>query len=122
MGKLILVIDDSKTIRMIVTKALKAAGFETIEAGNGREGIEAVNASSPALVISDLNMPVMDGLEFARDLRSLPAHANTPLIFLTTETETGHMQAASATHHAAWLVKPFKAESLLEAVRGAIPS
>lgn len=113
MSASILTVDDSASIRMTIKLALGDAGYSVAEAENGAAGIETANAGNFDLIITDLNMPVMDGLTMIEELRKLPAHAGVPIIFLTTESDEGMKQRAKAAGATGWLTKPFNPEQLV---------
>jgi two-component system chemotaxis response regulator CheY len=107
MAKTILAVDDSASIRQMVSFTLKSAGYDVVEAVDGMDGLEKAKARSINLVLTDQNMPRMDGLTLIKSLRGMPQYATTPILMLTTESsDTMKMQgrAAGAT---GWLVKPF---------------
>ena len=93
------------------------AGYAVIEAGDGREGLAKAKSHSIQLVITDLNMPGMDGLEFIRSLRQLPPYRGVPIVFLTTESDEGLKQQAKAAGATGWITKPFKQEQLVAITR-----
>jgi two-component system chemotaxis response regulator CheY len=109
----ILTVDDSASIRMTIKLALSDAGYSVDEAENGSAGIDKANAGNFDLIITDLNMPVMDGLTMIEELRKLPAHAGVPIIFLTTESDEAMKQRAKAAGATGWLTKPFNPEQLV---------
>jgi two-component system chemotaxis response regulator CheY len=109
----ILTVDDSASIRMTIKLALSDAGYSVDEAENGAAGIDKANGGNFDLIITDLNMPVMDGLTMIEELRKLPAHAGVPIIFLTTESDEGMKQRAKAAGATGWLTKPFNPEQLV---------
>mgnify|MGYP002621928065 FL=1 len=109
----ILTVDDSASIRVTIKIALQGAGYTVAEAENGADGIAKANAGNFDLIITDLNMPVMDGLTMIEELRKLPAHAGVPIIFLTTESDEGMKQRAKAAGATGWLTKPFNPEQLV---------
>lgn len=118
MSKRALVVDDSLTIRRLVGQLLKNNGFEVVEAQNGKEAADKAKADPTfSLVITDLNMPVMDGIEFIRELRSVPDYKFVPVIFLTTESDTVKREDARAIGATAWIVKPFAPEKVLAVVQ-----
>jgi two-component system chemotaxis response regulator CheY len=117
MSKVALVVDDSMVIRKMVSQTLTKLGFETIEAADGVAGLEASTGKELALVITDLNMPRMDGMDFIRELRRLPAHKFTPVVFLTTEMADGLKDEARAVGATAWIVKPFQPEKIITVVQ-----
>lgn len=118
MSKRALVVDDSLTIRRLVGQLLKNNGFEVVEAQNGKDAADKVKVDATfTLVITDLNMPVMDGIEFIRELRAVPQYKFVPVIFLTTETDTVKREDARAIGATAWIVKPFAPEKVLAVVQ-----
>ncbi|SMC16949.1 two-component system, chemotaxis family, response regulator CheY [Andreprevotia lacus DSM 23236] len=117
MGKMVLTVDDSATMRQMVAFILKSAGYQVMEAADGENGLRASKAQQFDLVLTDQNMPGMDGLALIKALRALPQYETTPILMLTTETgETMKAQgrAAGAT---GWLVKPFDPQKLLDVVQ-----
>jgi two-component system chemotaxis response regulator CheY len=113
----ILTVDDSASIRMTTKIALSGAGYAVTEAVDGADGLAKAKAGSFDLVITDLNMPVMDGLTMIEELRRLPAHMGVPIIFLTTESDADLKARAKAAGATGWLTKPFDPENLLKIVR-----
>lgn len=113
----ILTVDDSASIRVTIKIALSGAGYTVAEAANGAEGIEKAQASHYDLIVTDLNMPVMDGLTMIEELRKSPAHTGVPIIFLTTESDDGMKQRAKAAGATGWLTKPFDPDQLVKIVR-----
>lgn len=116
MSKVALVVDDSSTIRKIVGRTLLQAGFEVVEAGNGQEALAALARHTVSIIVTDYNMPVMDGLEFVRGVRQTAKDRGTPMIFLTTESEDGKREEAKAAGANAWLTKPFRGDELLSVI------
>jgi two-component system chemotaxis response regulator CheY len=112
----ILTVDDSVSIRQAIKIALSGAGYDVAEAENGAEGIAKADAGDFAMIITDLNMPVMDGLTMIRALRAKPAHAGMPIIFLTTESDTDIKAQAKAAGATGWVIKPFDPEQLVRIV------
>jgi len=117
MSASILTVDDSASIRVTIRIALTGAGYTVAEAENGADGIAKANAAHYDLIITDLNMPVMDGLTMIEELRKSPAHAGVPIIFLTTESDEGMKQRAKAAGATGWLTKPFDPEQLVRIAR-----
>lgn len=113
----ILTVDDSMSVRMAIRIALSGAGHQVVEAADGKEGLDKAVSSKFDMIITDLNMPKMNGLEMIREIRKLPQQAGTPIIFLTTESDEGMKQQAKAAGATGWLVKPFVAENLLKVTR-----
>ena len=116
MSKTILTIDDSKAVRDMVSFTLEPEGYRVVGAENGADGLEKLRAARPALVITDLNMPVMNGMQMIKALRALPAFMGTPIVFLTTESDDAVKQEAKAAGATGWITKPFKPEQLLAVV------
>lgn len=113
----ILTVDDSASIRVAIKIALTSAGYTVSEASDGADGIRKANAGKFDLIITDLNMPVMDGLTMIEELRKIPAHSGLPIIFLTTESDAGMKQRAKAAGATGWITKPFEAENLVKIVK-----
>ena len=116
MSKTILIIDDSASIRTVVKSTLTTAGYSVIEAGNGKEALANLGDQKIHLVISDVNMPVMDGISFVKEFKKLPNYRFTPVCMLTTESEQSKMAEGKAAGAKAWIVKPFQPPKLLDAV------
>ena len=118
MGTKVLVVDDSMMVRQQVRRALVSAGFDVFEAKDGLEDLGQVRVlEGIALVICDVHMPNMSGLEFLQALRDDPAFAATPVVMLTTEGQAHHIEKAEALGAKAWILKPFKAELVIAAVK-----
>lgn len=113
---MILTVDDSPSIRQMIKVALEPAGHTVIEAGNGAQGLALAQSSRPNLVITDLNMPVMNGLELIKALRSQATLTGLPIVFLTTESSDTVKQEAKSAGATGWITKPFKPEQLLAVV------
>ncbi len=116
MAKSILVVDDSASLRQVVRIALTGAGYEVIEAEDGQDALNKLDGRKVHLVVSDVNMPVMDGITFVKQMKLLPNYRFTPVIMLTTESQEGKKQEGQAAGAKAWVVKPFKPEQMLAAV------
>jgi two-component system, chemotaxis family, chemotaxis protein CheY len=116
MTKSVLVVDDSVSMRQMVSFTMKEAGFEVTEAGNGAEALSRIQGKSISLVITDLNMPVMDGLTFIRQIRSKPEYKFTPILMLTTESQQEKKMEGKAAGATGWIVKPFNPDQLLQTV------
>ena len=122
MGKKVLVVDDSASMRQMVSFTLKEAGFAVVEGSNGRDGLAQAKASGGVdLVVTDLNMPEMDGIEMIKGLRELPEFKFTPILMLTTETDGTKKAAGKAAGATGWIVKPFEPEKLLKTVGKVLP-
>jgi len=113
----ILVVDDSNSIRDMVSFTLKSAGYQTLEAKDGIEGLTQAKSDSFDLVISDVNMPNMDGIELCAALRKLPEFKFTPILMLTTESSTEMKMSGKSAGATGWLVKPFNPEKLLATIK-----
>ena len=113
----ILAVDDSVSLRRLVGVTLTQAGHEVSEVANGVEGLNAAKKQAFNLVISDMNMPIMDGLTFIKNLRSLISYRFTPILVLTTEMDPEKKRAAKEAGATGWIVKPFDPEQLLATIR-----
>jgi two-component system chemotaxis response regulator CheY len=111
-----LVVDDSLTIRKLVATLLKRAGFEVVEAADGRIALEKLGTSVPSVIITDINMPVMDGIELIKAVRAKAALQFTPIICLTTESDDGRKNEGRDAGATGWVVKPFDPDRLMRAV------
>lgn len=117
MAKTIMIVDDSASIRMVVGIALRGAGYEVIEAKDGKDGLDKLTGQKVHLIISDVNMPVMDGITFVKSVKELANYRFTPIIMLTTESDESKKREGQAAGAKAWVVKPFKPEQMLGAVQ-----
>ena len=111
--KTILTVDDSPSIRQMVRLVLTQAGFKVEEAADGSQGLAKARQQPFNMVVTDLNMPVMNGLSLIRELRGLPAYRGIPIIFLTTESDGAIKQEAKAAGATGWMTKPFQKDQLL---------
>ncbi|MFO0752227.1 MAG: response regulator [Thermodesulfovibrionales bacterium] len=116
MAKTIMVIDDSASVRQVVGITLKKAGYEVIEASDGKDALGKLTGQKVHLMICDVNMPNMDGITFLKEMKQHPNYRFTPIIMLTTESQEAKKQEGRAAGAKAWVVKPFKPEQMLEAV------
>ncbi|WP_448214267.1 response regulator [Colwellia sp. MEBiC06753] len=116
----VLVVDDSNSIRDMVSFTLKGAGYDTVEAANGQEGLTKAKGGGFDLVISDVNMPIMDGITLCGELRKLPAFKFTPILMLTTESSGDMKLKGKEAGATGWLVKPFNPEKLLATIKRVI--
>ncbi len=114
--KQILVIDDSPSLREVVSIALKTAGYQVIEAGDGRDALSRLDGTRIHLMICDVNMPVMDGISFVRHVKQLASYRFVPIIMLTTESRESRKLEGQLAGAKAWVVKPFRPEQMLQAV------
>lgn len=113
----VLVVDDSNSIRDMVSFTLKSAGFQTVEAKDGLEGLSQAQTDNFDLVISDVNMPNMDGITLCSELRKLNNFKFTPILMLTTESSTDIKMRGKAAGATGWLVKPFNPDKLLATIK-----
>jgi two-component system chemotaxis response regulator CheY len=120
MTKTILCVDDSASIRQMVKLTLTQAGYQVIQASDGAEGLAKARESVVNLVVTDLNMPVMNGLGLIRELRKLATYKGVPIIFLTTESDPAIKQEAKTAGATGWITKPFQQEQLIGVVRKVI--
>jgi two-component system chemotaxis response regulator CheY len=116
MGKTVLVVDDSSSVRQVVGIALKGAGYEVLEASDGRDALGKLDGRKVNLIISDVNMPNMDGITFIKEVKKLSAYKFTPIMMLTTVSEEAKKQEGRAAGAKAWVVKPFKPDQMVSAV------
>jgi two-component system chemotaxis response regulator CheY len=116
MAKRILIVDDSTSVRTVAGIALREAGYEVIEASNGQEGLARLTGERIHLIISDVNMPVLDGIGFLKEVKRHPSYKFTPVIMLTTESGEDKKQEGRAAGAKAWIVKPFQPNVMLDAV------
>lgn len=120
MGKTIITVDDSASIRQMVTFTLKGAGYNVVEAVDGEDGLAKIAATEVSMVITDLNMPKLDGIGLIKKVRNNPKTKFIPVIMLTTESQAEKKQAGKAAGATGWIVKPFKPEQLLGVVKKVI--
>lgn len=115
--KTILSVDDSASIRQMVKLTLSGSGHQVVEAVNGADGLKRAQAGAVDMIVTDLNMPVMDGLTFIREVRKLPAYKGVPILFLTTESDAAIKQQAKLAGATGWITKPFQQDQLLAVVK-----
>jgi two-component system chemotaxis response regulator CheY len=116
MAKTIMIVDDAPSVRQVVGLALRGAGYDVVEASNGKDAAGKLDGRKLNLVICDLNMPIMDGIGFLEYIRAQPNYRFTPVIMLTTESAEDKKTKARAAGAKAWLTKPFQPSSMLDAV------
>jgi two-component system, chemotaxis family, chemotaxis protein CheY len=116
----ILAVDDSASMRQMVAFTLKGAGYNVIEAADGQEALEKARAQHVDLVLTDQNMPRMDGIALVKQLRTLQNFAGTPMLILTTESSDEMKQKGKAAGATGWLVKPFDPAKLLDVIKRVI--
>lgn len=115
--KRIMTIDDSPSLRQMVTLTLESAGFEVVEACDGRDAVAKLGGREYHLFLTDLNMPGMDGIELTRKLRAMPEYRFVPIVLLTTESQQEKKMEGKAAGATGWIVKPFQPEQLLATVK-----
>lgn len=113
----VLVVDDSASLRSMVAFTLKQQGYSVTEAENGQDGLEKAQGGTYDLVLTDVNMPIMDGITFCGELRKLPAFRFTPILILTTESSAEMKQQGRQKGATGWLVKPFNPDTLLSVLK-----
>ena len=120
MAKTILAVDDSASIRQMVSFTLKNAGYDVVEASDGMDGLAKAKTQGFNLVLTDQNMPRMDGLTLIKSLRAMPQYKTVPILMLTTESSDAMKQQGRAAGATGWLVKPFDPQKLIEIVKKVI--
>ncbi len=121
MTKLVLTVDDSKTIREMVSFTLKSSGFDVIEAEDGAIALNVIQGKKPDLIITDLNMPNMDGITLIKKLREKPEYKSTPILMLTTEQTDDKKAEGRSAGATGWIVKPFDPEKLIQVIAKVCP-
>lgn len=116
MAKTIMIVDDSASIRQVVSIALKGGGYDVVEACDGKDALNKLKGQKIHLIITDVNMPNMDGITFVQEVKKLPDYKFTPMMMLTTEAAEDKKQAGKAAGAKAWLTKPFQPQTLMAAV------
>jgi two-component system, chemotaxis family, chemotaxis protein CheY len=116
MNKKILFVDDSESIREIVNFTLQNEGYEVLISDNGKNALEHLNGQDINLVITDLHMPEMNGIELIKEIRKMEAYKRVPILFLTTESQTERKIEAKEAGATGWIVKPFVPAKLLNAI------
>ena len=116
MAKTIMIVDDSASMRQVVGITLRDAGYDLIEAGDGKEALKKLDGTKIHLIVSDINMPNMDGISFVKEVKQHPKYKFTPIIMLTTEIIQAKKDAAKGAGTKAWVTKPFQPKTLLYAI------
>lgn len=116
MSTVILAVDDSASMRQMVTATLKSGGYEVVQAADGTEALAFARTKGVDLVLTDVNMPGMDGITLVKELRMLPSYRYTPMLMLTTESSQEKKQQGKQAGATGWIVKPFNPEQLLSTV------
>jgi len=122
MAKTILTVDDSPSMRQMIRLTLTDAGYQVVEAGDGAQGLAAARQQAVDMILTDLNMPVMDGVSLIRELRQLGGYAGVPIIMLTTESDADRKSAAKAAGATGWITKPFQPEQLVSVTKKVLGS
>jgi len=113
----ILAVDDSTSMRQMVSFTLKGAGYDVVEASDGEQALQMARSKQVNLVLTDVNMPKMDGITLIKQLRTLPNYKFTPMLMLTTESAADKKQEGKAAGATGWIVKPFNPDQLLATVQ-----
>ena len=116
MAKTIMVVDDSFTLRQVLSMNLKKAGYEVVEAEDGRDALNKLSGARVDMIICDVSMPNMDGITFLKELKERPEYAYVPKIMLTTESQQDKKMEGKEAGAKAWIVKPFSSSQMLEAI------
>ncbi len=116
MARTIMTVDDAATMRKLISFTLRGAGHDVLEAEDGMRALTALSSRDVDLVITDINMPNLNGIELTRRLRSLPRHKTTPILIVTTESELSIKSQAKAAGATGWIVKPFQPDQLVAVV------
>jgi two-component system chemotaxis response regulator CheY len=116
MAKTIMIVDDSASVRQVVGIALKGAGYDVLEASDGKDALAKLTGQKIHLIISDVNMPNMDGITLVKELKKHPNYKFTPVMMLTTESQDSKKAEGQAAGAKAWIVKPFQPPQMLDAV------
>ncbi len=120
MAKTVLTVDDSASIRQMVSFTLKSAGYDVIEATDGMDGLDKAKSKQVNLILTDQNMPRMDGISLIKSLRATAQYKSTPILMLTTESSDAMKSQGRAAGATGWLVKPFDPQKLIEVVKKVI--
>jgi two-component system chemotaxis response regulator CheY len=118
----ILAADDSESIRQMVVFSLKREGFSVVEAADGAEALEKARENPFHLVITDLDMPRMNGIQLVQELRKLAGYGKTPILLLTTESDAGLKKEARSAGASGWIIKPFRPDQLVATVQKLLPA
>lgn len=117
MAKTIMIVDDSASLRVVVGIALKGAGYDVIEGCDGKDALSKLNGQKVHLIVSDVNMPNMDGITFVKAVKQMANYKFTPIVMLTTESQDSKKKEGQEAGAKAWVLKPFKPEQLLGVVQ-----
>jgi len=122
MGKRVMTVDDSATVRKVLQMTLTGAGYDVIEAENGADALEKLSTEAVDMLVTDLNMPQMNGIDLIQQIRQKPGNRFMPIIMLTTESQPDKKSAGKAAGASGWITKPFRPEQLLAVVRMVCPA
>ena len=121
MSKTAIIVDDSPLFRQMLSMTLADAKFQVLEANNGKEALDLLKVNRVNIIITDLNMPVMDGITFVKAARAVTQLKSVPILMLTTESQAEARQQGKAAGATGWIVKPFKPAQLLQVVSDLLP-
>jgi len=117
MAKTIMIVDDSASLRQVVSISLRSAGYDVLEGADGADALKKLTGQKVHLIISDVNMPNMDGISLVKEIKKLPAYKFTPIVMLTTESADTKKSEGQAAGAKAWMLKPFNPPQLLAVVQ-----
>jgi len=117
MAKTIMIVDDSASLRQVVSISLRSAGYDVLEGADGADALKKLTGQKVHLIISDVNMPNMDGISLVKEIKKLPAYKFTPIVMLTTESADAKKSEGQAAGAKAWMLKPFNPPQLLAVVQ-----
>lgn len=117
MGKVIMTVDDSASVRQMVSFTLKQNGYDVVEAVDGKDGLQKLAGTKVDMIITDLNMPNLDGIGLIKGARAIPACKFIPIVMLTTESQDSKKAEGKAAGATGWIVKPFKPEQLITVIK-----
>lgn len=121
MGKRVMTVDDSATVRQVLQMTLKKAGYDVVEAVDGADALQKLSGESVDMLVTDLNMPNVDGIDLIQQVRRKPGNRFMPIIMLTTESQPEKKSAGKTAGASGWITKPFRPEQLLAVVRMVCP-
>ena len=122
MGKRVMTVDDSATVRQVLHMTLEEAGYDVVEAVDGADALEKLSEKSVDMLVTDLNMPKVDGIDLIQQVRQKPGNRFMPIIMLTTESQPEKKSAGKTAGASGWITKPFRPEQLLAVVRMVCPA
>ena len=122
MGKLLIAVDDSATVRKVLQATLVSAGYEVVEAVDGADALKKLSGDSVDMLVTDLNMPNIDGIGLIKEVRQKPGNRFMPIIMLTSESQPEKKSAGKAAGASGWITKPFNPDQLLAVVRMVCPA